>query len=394
VTPLLLLVALLMLGEKIWRHVMVVRFFRRSSPPLPSDRCPRVSLLQPILSGDPWLPVCLEANLRLRSRCPIEYVWLVDTDDPEGERICRDLIARYPDRDVRLALLPPAPDRCSPKMVKLIAGIEQARGEVLCVLDDDTVLPDEGLECCLAHLERPGVGLAFGLPYYASFDNAWSSLVACFVNSHSLLTYVPYTCLIEPFTINGMFFATRREVLETVGGLRGLESHLMDDFAIAQRFRAHGYRLAQTPLRHAIRTHVTGPDHYLSLLQRWLIFPRETVMKALPLRDLIVVYGFGIAASLFPLLLAVYLLLWPSWPGALYGATYFAYSFAVFAHFNVAYLQRATPWRRSWGVPLIQILLPLQLLIALLLPQRVVWRGHLIQIEPGGGFHFVRRRSG
>ena len=163
---------------------------------------------------------------------------------------------------------PPAPD-VNPKMLKLIEGAKLAHGGVLVVLDDDTRLPDGGLEQCLPYLRQPHVGLAFGLPYYVSFQNVWSSLIAYFVNSNSLLTYIPYLQLTKPFTINGMFYAIRREVFEQVGGFAGLEGFLADDFAIARRIQAHGYELAQTPLRHAISTHVAGASHYLSLMQRW-----------------------------------------------------------------------------------------------------------------------------
>jgi ceramide glucosyltransferase len=46
-----------------------------------------------------------------------------------------------------------------------------------------------------------------------------------------------------------------------------------------------------------------------------------------------------------------------------------------------------------WAIPLVEILFPLQLLAALGSRQRVVWRGHVLQVEHGGAFHFVRRRS-
>jgi len=389
---LVLCLGTLFLGERLWKHWMVVRFFRRPMP-TPGRDPDLVSILQPILSGDPSLPACLEHNLRCQTRYRREYLWLVDSDDPTAQEICRGLIARYPDRDVRLIVLPPPEDRRSPKTIKLIAGARLAQGDVVCVLDDDTRLPDAGLERCLPYLDQPGVGLAFGLPFYVSFTNFWSSLVAIFVNSQSLITYIPYTYLIEPFTINGMFFAIRRQVLDDVGGFEGLEDKVADDFAIAQRFRAHGYRLAQTPLCHPISTQVNGPRAYLRLLHRWLIFPRETVMKALPWRTLAVAYGLALVPTMLPLLLAVALLIWPSgWLAGLL-LLYLAYSYIMFAHFNVAYLGRAAPWGRSWLVPLVQLLLPLQLGLALIAPQRIVWRGHVMRIERGGRFAFVKRRT-
>lgn len=388
----LLALAALLLAEQAWKHLMVIRFFRRPLPRAASE--PRlVSVLQPILSGDPTLPACLEHNLRLRCRYPLEFLWLVDTDDPEGEKICRELAARHPEANVRLVLLPPPAERSSPKTFKLVQGIPLASGDVLCVLDDDTMLPEGGLEQCLPHLDRSGVGLAFGLPYYTHFANFWSSLVSYYGNSHSLLTYVPYTSWIEPVTINGMFYCFRRTIYEAIGGFAELDSILADDFAVARRFRDRGYRLAQTSLRHPIKVHVESWRAYLRILHRWLVFPQETVLKSLPARDLAIVYLLGALPVLGPLLLLCGLALAPSWwlGGAL--AAYLAYHYLIFAHFNLAYLERASPWRGSWQVVLIQVLLAVQLLAASLAPQRIHWRGHLIAVEKGGSFRFLKRRG-
>lgn len=385
------ILAVLILAEKIWRHMTVVRFFRRTIP-APGREVRLVSILQPILSGDPTMPDCLERNLCMSTRYSLEFIWLVDDNDLEGQQICRELIARYPNRTIRLHLMPPPGERDNPKMVKLIEGARLAQGDVICVLDDDTQLPDGGLESCLPFLDQPEVGLAFGLPFYVSFSNLWSSLVSYFVNSHSLMTFVPYTVLTEPFTINGMFYALRRDTLDAIGGFNGLQATLADDFAVAQRLREHGFRLAQTPLLHGISTYVTGPRHYLSLIQRWFIFPRESLMRHLSKRDQLILYGLGLVPALVPLVLLLSLARRPTPGKALYAATYFAYSYAAFAHINKAYLHEAAPWRTSWLVPVIQAFFPLQLLAALLSPQRILWRGHLMEVEKGGGFKFVRRR--
>ena len=87
------------------------------------------------------------------------------------------------------------------------------------------------------------------------------------------------------------------------------------------------------------------------------------------------------------------LIMWPSAWTFGYALLYVGYDYAIFAHFNQQYLQHAAPWRHSWLVPLIQLTFPLQLLAALLLPPRITWRGHQLQVERGGTFRFVRRRS-
>lgn len=387
------LIGLLMLAERAWRHLAVIRFFRQAAPSTPAEP-ELISILQPILSGDPTLRASLEQNLALHSRYPRQFIWLVDSDDLVAQVVCQELIDSHTECEINLIAAPRPGDRENPKMVKLITGAGLARGQIIVVLDDDTRLSDGGLEQCLPFLDQPGVGLAFGLPYYVSFQNTWSSLVSYFVNANSLTTYVPYIQLARPFTINGMFYAIRREVLDAIGGFDGLESALADDFAVAQRMRRHGYRLAQTPMRHAVSTHVTDLQHYFSLMQRWLIFPRESLMRHLGWRDRSVLYGLNIVPALVPLGLVLMQLMLPQPFIAIYAALYFAYCYAIFAHLNARYLHHASPWGSSWWVPVIQILFPIQLLIALVSPQQISWRGHLMQVNPGGGFRFIHRRTG
>jgi ceramide glucosyltransferase len=381
-----------LLAQKIWKHWLVWRFFRRPIPPVDHEPA-RVSVLQPILSGDPTLAECLQANLTVRSRYKLEFIWLIDSDDPTAQTVCGELAAANGHHPVEILTLPPPGLRDNPKTSKQITGLAHARGDIICVLDDDTRLPDWGLEQCLPFLDQPAAGLAFGLPYYRCYDNLWSSLISLFVNDQSLLTYIPYTALAEPFTINGMFYAARRDALDRIGGFTGLEGILADDYAIASRFRQHGYRLVQTPLCHAISTSVRGPQHYLSLIQRWLIFPRESLLRHLNGYDRAVLYSMGVLPALFPLALLAALVVKPSPKLWAYTLLYFGHSMLAFGHFNTAYLRRATPAPYLWAAPLIEIIFPLQLLAALGSRQRIIWREHVMQIERGGTFHFVRRSS-
>ena len=384
--------AVLALLEKAWKFWRVLRFFAQ---PIPAQALPvrLVSILQPILSGDPTLPACLEANLCAKTGYEREFLWLVDSDDLKGQCICQALVQRYPQQRLSLVILPPPAERQNPKVVKLIAGARLAQGDVICVLDDDTRLPDAGFERCLPYLDQPGVGLVFGLPYYLSFQTFWSQAVACFVNSHSLMTYIPYLQFSRPLTINGMFYCIRSQVLAEVGGFEGLEETLADDFAIAQRMRRHGLQLQQTPLVHGISTTVSGARHYLSLIQRWFIFPRESLMRHLKPQEQALLYGSTLLPMFFAWGFAAWLLFWPT-PWTLAGlASYLLFHYAVFAWFNRAYFNHATPWAASGWVIALQFILPLQLLAALVSPQRISWRGHIMNVEPGGGFRFVRRRN-
>jgi len=395
-TIFLLLLGLLLIGERIGKYLLINRFFRETASLTQENVKPeetKVSILQPILSGDPTLWDCLSRNLQMKTDYDVEFLWLIDDDDVDAQEGCRQLIERYPDASVNLISLPPPQDKISPKTFKLIEGLKDATGEIIAVLDDDTVLPDGGLEQCLPFLDRPEVGVAFGLPYYINFSNLWSSLVSCVVNGNSLLTYVPYIFVTQPFTINGMFFVAKREVLDRVNGFSGLETAIVDDFAIAQRFRSHGYQLAQSPVRHGISTQINDASHYLSLLTRWFVFPQESIMKSVTIWELVVFYAMAFIPTLAPLAVVIYLILFPSISALIYAAIYFSINLYILVRLNAKYLSNATPTKQIPLLLLVQILLPINIIIALLSPRKINWRGHIMQLKNDGGFQFVRRRA-
>lgn len=386
----------LWLAERGWKWWRVRQFFRQQPPPATSPATPPlVSILQPILSGDPTLAASLAANLRTAGPYRCEWLWLVDDNDTVALDLCQRLIAAHPAQTIRLLRTPPPDDNDwrNPKMVKLVQGAAVAQGEILCVLDDDTRLPADGISTVLPYLDQPQVGLAYGLPYYVSFQGLWSSLVATFVNANSLLTYLPPLTLTTPFTINGMFYAVRRSTLDAVGGFAGLEPVLADDFAVAQRFRAAGYTLAQTPLRHAISTQIADAEHYFSLIARWFVFPRESVLRHVSRRDRWLVQSLIVAPTTLPLALLLSALFHPTRRKLALLALGHLVNLAVAADLNARYLHHATPWQRLPLVPLVQTLLPLQVALALTKRQRITWRGHTMEVAPGGGFRLVQPRN-
>src|SRR5215203_2314141 len=104
--------AVLLFGERLWKYGLVVRFFRDGLRHIqaPVRSMPRlVSFLQPILSGDPAMPRCLEHNLQISHPCPVEFLWLVDLDDEVGLAVCHGLMAKYPQVAIQLLTLPHSP---------------------------------------------------------------------------------------------------------------------------------------------------------------------------------------------------------------------------------------------------------------------------------------------
>jgi ceramide glucosyltransferase len=387
-------IGLLFLLERVGKYLIIEHFFdRESAQPDPPQLGSSASIIQPILSGDPTLWDCLERNLQMKSRHSIEFIWAIDDDDPDALVGCQDLVSRYPQVKIELLSLPPSPPLVSPKTFKLIAGIERAHGEIIAFLDDDTILNDGDLDRAIPYLERPEIGAAFGLPYYINFSNVWSTLVACVVNSSSLLTYIPYTFITEPFTINGMFYVMKREVLEQIGGFTGLESAIADDFAIAHHIRSHGYKLAQTPVCHGISTQIRDAKHYFNLLNRWFIFPQVSILKSVTVWELVVFYCTALIPTMVPLIIVVYLAIFPSIYTTVYGAVYFAINAYILTQFNRKYLNGATPEHLIFLLTIVQIIMPFHIIVALLSPKKIDWRGNILNLKSDGSFEFIERRT-
>lgn len=282
---------------------LALRFLAReraldaAAPGVPEADAGPITVMQPILAGDPTLARNLEENLRHHPEA--HFLWLVDEDDGEAREIAARLQAAHRGRPGRLEVLvaPPPPQGRNPKVFKLALGLPRAAAWVA-VLDDDTVLPPGALARAGRALGRGE--LATGLPCYRMEGSFWSRLVAAFVNANALLTYLPILAIRPPVTINGMFYLTRRETLERLGGFAAIEGKLCDDYELAKLYRAAGLAIVQTAIVHPISTTVRGPGDYARILRRWMVFANHLFRESLePAMVLLVVLP-----ALLPLALA------------------------------------------------------------------------------------------
>ncbi len=250
-----------------------------------------VTVLQPILSGDPGLSRLLAENLANHPKA--RFLWLVDEDDAEGRHIAATLAASA-GAHVEVLLAPPVPQGKNPKVFKLALGLTRCT-DVLAVLDDDTVLPPGALSRARAALAEGD--LVTGLPYYRPGHSLWSRLVAAFVNGGAVVTYLPMLAFGPPVTINGMFYLTRRRTLEGLGGFATIDARLCDDYELAKLFRRAGKRIVQTTIVHPLATTVPNLTSYTRLMRRWMVFAQYLFQESLTLPAMLLV----VMPSLLPL---------------------------------------------------------------------------------------------
>ena len=226
-----------------------------------------LTILQPILSGDPLLESCLVHNLKTVSK-EVQFIYLIDEDDGVALELTKRLAEAY--SSVKLVVCPSVPQNLNPKVFKLAYGFPYVTTSLLAVLDDDTCLSADSLQQAQKYLND--AELYTGLPHYAPGKNFWSSLLAHFVNNNSVLTYLPILAFTRAFSLNGMFYVLKRETLVNIGGFEAVQHQLTDDYAVAKLIREHRGTIVQGITTQSVQTTVKDFRHYVRLMHRWFLF--------------------------------------------------------------------------------------------------------------------------
>jgi ceramide glucosyltransferase len=337
---------------------------------MPARPLPAVTVLQPILSGDPGLEPNLLANLDRNPNA--RFLWLIDDDDPAAQRIAQRSTA------ANLTVLSgPGPVRGeNPKLAKLARALPQVETPVTVVLDDDTAITAGELARLVDALET--CDLATGLPVFTADRTPWERLVGGFVNGNAPTTYFAAAETGVQRTINGMIYACRTDTLRALGGFAAIREHLTDDYAIAVLFERGGKRISQAPVFVEVRMTIATAGHYGRVMRRWLIFANRYLKQNANPKTLLLV-GLPSILPLVGLLAAVSI-------GPAAGAAWVALLFAR-AEANRRLVCLCTGRRGSPANMIAEVaaglLLPLFYAASLVRPARLTWRTRRIEISNG-----------
>jgi ceramide glucosyltransferase len=324
-----------------------------------------ITVLQPILGGDPALEYCLKSNLFNAPKA--HFIWLLDTDDEDGQKAAQQALAASGRKDVMMVISPPPPAGRNPKTYKLSCGLQKTGTTFVAVLDDDTVLPSGALGRAAAWAAHGT--LVTGLPTYEGRHNFGSRLVSGFVNANSILTYLPAAGMKLTQTINGMFSLMRTEDIQKRGGFDAFVGEVTDDYALAQLFLSQEGRIKQTSLHLSITTTVESTRHYFALMRRWMVFAKLYLRENISLG----IFALVLLPGVLPLPLVL----------AGLAAGYLTTLAAFFLLGIKALLARDLAHRLKVGpIPLsdlvfqitAELLLPLHMLAASIQPHHIRWR--------------------
>jgi len=259
-------------------------------------------------------------------------------------------------------------------------GANAASGDLLLFLDADTRLEPDALQNMVAHYTRLGrTGLYSLYPYHA-MDRAYERLSAFFniISTMSLGIAAAFGLSRKPMGAFGACILCRKDEYMRCGGHRSVKGEILDDVALAQRFKAAGLPVTCLGGRETIHFRMY-PEGVGQMAEGWSKNFASGAKASNPLLVLMVfVWIFGLFEVLFLLILAP---IQPP-PGSLAGAI-FLYGLCVAQiHFmlvrigNFGFLTALL-----FPVPLcIFVLIFLYSLFISFVVRRVVWRGRSIRV--------------
>lgn len=176
-----------------------------------------------------------------RQQIDLPEIIVVDGGSTDGTAA----IARARGPRVRLVEEPPLPDSWLGKSWGCWTGAQLAHGDWLLFLDADVSLDPRAVSTVLAWAQREKADLA-SIGSRIEMGSTWERILLPFY-VQMVLTHLRAPHVNRPRSkaamANGQFLLVRRSAYDAVGGHAAIRERIVEDVALAQRFRSSGYRL-------------------------------------------------------------------------------------------------------------------------------------------------------
>lgn len=202
---------------------------------------PGVSLLKPLCGDEPRLRENLESFFSLPYPTFEIIFGARDAADP-ALQVVRELRREYPQVSVSI-VLSGEPDRPNAKVCALEQMVAEAEYDYLIISDSDVQVSPHYIQAVIEPLLDPLVGLVTCLYRGLPSGGFWSRLEALGM-SVEMTSGVIIAEMLEGMKFAlGPTMATRRDVLDCIGGIGRLAHYCSDDYVLGQRVAEAGYRV-------------------------------------------------------------------------------------------------------------------------------------------------------
>jgi len=204
---------------------------------------PAVTVLKPLHGVEPNLYANLARFCAQDYPSPVQIVFGADDAADPAIGIVHQLVAAFPDRDLRL-VINARRHGANRKVSNLINMVGAARHEILVISDSDIIVDRDYLKGVAASLDGPGVGLVTCLYRGAGAAGSWARLAAAAIDYHFLPSVLVGLKLGLAEPCFGSTIALRRNTLAMIGGFEAVVEQLADDYALGTLVRGAGLSVA------------------------------------------------------------------------------------------------------------------------------------------------------
>jgi len=242
-------------------------------------RYPSLTVVRPIRGLDTGAAENLRAALDHGYPGRVETLFVFDDLSEPAIPLARSAIRELAPGAARILIAGPPPAGRTGKLNAMIAGLRQARGEVIVFADSD-IRPDRDALRVLVEtlLSTPRTGSAFA-PVYAREPHATAGDAGYALLLNGL--YAPAAAVAGekrggtlPF-IMGQFMAFRREAIRAIGGLECADGQLVDDMFLGQRVAEAGFENRISPRAVPIIQQGMSNRDFVKTYRRWIAFSRS-----------------------------------------------------------------------------------------------------------------------
>jgi glycosyltransferase involved in cell wall biosynthesis len=241
---------------------------------------PEVSIIVPARNEESSLAACLQSLITQQGVQTGAAFEIIVVDDGSVDRT-REIAQSF--AGVRVISPAPSPPGWTGKNNAVIAGVQQARGEWLLFTDADTVHRPGSLANALDEAKRERADLLSYSPeqIVETFaERAVMPVVFAELAAH----FPPHKVREQKSGIaaaNGQYILVRRSAYESVGGHAAVATEILEDVALARRFRNAGYRIHFRYGGDVVRTRMYRS--WSQLREGWtknlaLLFPKPEIL--------------------------------------------------------------------------------------------------------------------